>query len=88
MTKKTAQSSAESVLQAFLSEAAERFKPDATVLTTRIETAVQRYTASSTTQRFHAAAPLAIQQLRRGYWKAGDTISASHSPFTLPVRGI
>ncbi|HBR8101134.1 MULTISPECIES: hypothetical protein [Klebsiella/Raoultella group] len=64
MTKKTAQSAAESDLQAFLSEAADRFKPDATVLAARINTAVQRYKVTSTTQRFNAAAPLAIQQLQ------------------------
>ena len=64
MTKKTAQSAAESDLQAFLSEAADRFKPDATVLAARINTAVQRYEVTSTTQRFNAAAPLAIQQLQ------------------------
>lgn len=64
MTKKTAHSTADSDLQAFLSEAAERFKPDATILAARIDTAVQRYTASNTTQRFHAAAPLALQQLQ------------------------
>ncbi|ARD62557.1 hypothetical protein Y71_22560 [Kosakonia radicincitans DSM 16656] len=64
ITKRQAQRAAESDLQAFITEAAARFKPDATVLAARIETAVQRYTASSTTQRFHAAAPLAIQQLQ------------------------
>lgn len=64
MTKNTAQSAAESDLQAFLSEAADRFKPDATVLAARINTAVQRYKVTSTTQRFNAAAPLAIQQLQ------------------------
>ncbi|EGX6986491.1 hypothetical protein [Citrobacter portucalensis] len=64
MTKKTAHSAADSDLQAFLSEAAERFKPDATILAARINTAVQWYTASNTTQRFHAAAPLALQQLQ------------------------
>ncbi|APP18162.1 TPA: hypothetical protein MAQ57_005461 [Klebsiella pneumoniae] len=64
MTKKTAQSAADSDLQAFLSEAAERFKPDATVLAARIDTAVQRYTATSRTQRFNAPAVLAMQQLQ------------------------
>ncbi len=64
MTKKTRQIAAESDLQAFLSEAAERFKPDAAVLAARIDTAVQRYTAASTTQRFNAPAALAIQQLQ------------------------
>lgn len=64
MTKKTAQSAADSDLQAFLSEAAERFKPDATVLAARIDTAVQRYTATSRTQRFNAPAALAMQQLQ------------------------
>ncbi|WP_064757916.1 hypothetical protein, partial [Klebsiella pneumoniae] len=48
----------------FLSEAAERFKPDATVLAARIDTAVQRYTATSRTQRFNAPAVLAMQQLQ------------------------
>ena len=64
MTKKTAQSTAESDLQAFMTEAAARFKPDAAVLATRIETAVQRYNATSTTQKFNAPAPLAMQQLQ------------------------
>ncbi|MGV1607398.1 hypothetical protein [Atlantibacter subterraneus] len=63
-TKRQAHRAAESNLQAFLSEAADRFKPDAAVLAARIDTAVQRYTATSTTQRFNAAAPLAIQQLQ------------------------
>ncbi|HBS7154812.1 hypothetical protein B6J47_29385 [Klebsiella pneumoniae] len=64
MTKKTAHRAAESDLQAFLSEAADRFKSDATVLTARINTAVQRYTATSTTQRLNAPALLVIQQLQ------------------------
>lgn len=64
MTKKTAQRAAESDLQAFLNEAADRFKPDAEVLAQRIETAVQRYTATSATQRFSAPAALAMQQLQ------------------------
>ena len=51
-TKRQAQRAAESDLQAFLNEAADRFKPDAAVLATRIETAVQRYEVTSTTQRF------------------------------------
>lgn len=63
-TKRQAQKAAESDLQAFLSEAAERFKPDATVLAARIDTTVQRYTATSTTQRFNAPAALAMQQLQ------------------------
>lgn len=63
-TKRQAQRAAESDLQAFLNEAADRFKPDAAVLAARIDTAVKRYTATSTTQRFNAAAPLAIQQLQ------------------------
>lgn len=63
-TKRQAQKADESDLQAFLSEAAERFKPDATVLAARIDTAVQRYTATSTTQRFNAPAALAMQQLQ------------------------
>lgn len=64
MTKKTAHRAAESDLQAFMTEAAARFKPDAAVLAARIETAVQRYTATSTTQRFNAPAALLIQQLQ------------------------
>ncbi len=44
-TKRQAQRAAESDLQAFLNEAADRFKPDAAVLAARIDTAVQRYTA-------------------------------------------
>lgn len=64
MTKKTAHSAADSDLQAFMTEAAARYKPDATVLAARIDTAVQRYTATSTTQRFNAPAPLAMQQLQ------------------------
>ena len=64
MTKKTAHRAAESDLQAFMTEAAARFKPDATVLAARINTAVQRYTATSTTQRLNATAPLAMQQLQ------------------------
>lgn len=63
-TKRQAQRAAESDLQAFLSEAADRFKPDAAVLAARIDTAVQRYTATSITQRFNAPAALAIQQLQ------------------------
>ncbi|MBU9864049.1 hypothetical protein J1791_02175 [Rahnella aceris] len=47
-----------------MSEAADRFKPDAAVLAARINTAVQRYTATSTTQRFNAPAALAMQQLQ------------------------
>lgn len=64
MTKKTAQKAADSDLQAFMTEAAERFKPDAAALAVRIDTAVQRYTATSTTQRLNAPAPLAMQQLQ------------------------
>lgn len=64
MTKKTAHSAAEGDLKAFLSEAAERFQPDANVLAARIDTAVKRHTATSTTQRLNAPAPLAIQQLQ------------------------
>jgi len=64
MTKKTAHSAAERELQAFLSEAAERFRPDANALAARIDTAIQRYTATNTTQKFNAPAPLAIQQLQ------------------------
>ncbi|ATA20531.1 hypothetical protein EDC48_106129 [Gibbsiella quercinecans] len=64
MTKKTAQTAADSDLQAFMTEAAERFKPDAAALAARIDTAVQRYTATSTTQRLNAPAPLAMQQLQ------------------------
>lgn len=63
-TKRQAHRAAESDLQAFLNEAADRFKPDAGVLAQRIETAVQRYTATNTTQRFNAPAPLAMQQLQ------------------------
>lgn len=63
-TKRQAQRAAESDLQAFLREAADRFKPDAGVLAQRIETAVQRYTATSATQRFSAPAALAMQQLQ------------------------
>lgn len=64
MTKKTAQSAAESDLQAFLSEAAERFKPDATILAARIDTAIKRHAATSSTQRFNAPAALMMQQLQ------------------------
>lgn len=63
-TKKQAQSAAESDLQMFLKETAERFKPDAATLEARLDTAIQRYTATSTTQRFNAPAPLAVQQLQ------------------------
>lgn len=63
-TKRQAQRATESDLQAFMNDAADRFKPDAAVLAARIDTAVQRYTATSTTQRFNAAAPLAMQQLQ------------------------
>lgn len=63
-TKRQAHRATESDLQAFLSEAADRFKPDTAVLAARINTAVQRYTATSTTQRFNAPAPLAMQQLQ------------------------
>ncbi|UKY36965.1 hypothetical protein [Pantoea dispersa] len=63
-TKRQSQKAAESDLQAFLSEAAERFKPDANALAARMDTAIQRYTATSTTQRFNAPAALAMQQLQ------------------------
>lgn len=71
-TKRQAQRAAESDLQAFMTEAASRYKPDAAVLAARIETAVQRYTATSTTQRFNAPAALAMQQLQErilGGWR-------------------
>ena len=58
MTKKTAQSAAESDLQAFMTEAAARYKPDAAISAARINTAVQRYTSTSTTQRFTISASL------------------------------
>ncbi|HBR1633417.1 hypothetical protein [Klebsiella pneumoniae] len=64
MTKKTAQKATDSDLQTFMTEAAARFKPDAAVLAARINTAVQRYTATSTTQKFNAPAALAMQQLQ------------------------
>jgi hypothetical protein len=54
MTKKTAHSAADSDLQTFLREAADRFKPDEAVLAARIETAVQKHTATSTMQKFNA----------------------------------
>ncbi|VUT06820.1 MULTISPECIES: hypothetical protein [Klebsiella/Raoultella group] len=63
-TKRQAQRAAENDLQAFMTEAAARYKPDAAVLAARINTAVQRYEVTSTIQRFNAAAPLAIQQLQ------------------------
>ncbi|MCS5949232.1 hypothetical protein LNP05_30030 [Klebsiella pneumoniae subsp. pneumoniae] len=47
-----------------MNDAADRFKPDAAVLAARIDTAVQRYEVTSTTQRFNAPAPLAMQQLQ------------------------
>ncbi|HCD5319757.1 TPA: hypothetical protein ND549_000998 [Klebsiella michiganensis] len=64
MTKNTIQRAADSDLKAFMTEAADRFKPDAAVLAARIDTAVQRYEVTSTTQRFNAPAPLAMQQLQ------------------------
>jgi hypothetical protein len=86
ITKRQAQRAAESDLQAFMTEAAARFKPDAAVLAARIETAVQRYTASSTTtfQRRRATGNPATP----GEDIGGVATSASRSPFTLPVRGI
>ncbi|WP_413499914.1 hypothetical protein [Buttiauxella gaviniae] len=63
-TKQKAHSATDDVLQAFLREAAERFKPDAAVLQQRIDTATQRYLLTNTTQRFHAPAPLLIQQMQ------------------------
>ena len=63
-TKRQAQRATESDLQAFMNDAADRFKPDAAVLAARIDTAVQRYFVTSTTQRFNAPAPLAMQQLQ------------------------
>lgn len=63
-TKRQAQRATESDLQAFMNDASDRFKPDAAVLAARIDTAVQRYEVTSTTQRFNAPAPLAIQQLQ------------------------
>lgn len=88
MTKKTAHRAAESDLQAFMTEAAARFKPDATVLAARINTAVQRYTATSTTQRLNAPAPWQCSSYRNESLKVGGTISAFPNPFTLPVREI
>lgn len=64
MRKKTVHRAAESDLQAFMTEAAARFKPDAAVLAARIDIAVKRHNATSTTQRFNAPAPLAMQQLQ------------------------
>ncbi|ROR03375.1 hypothetical protein [Erwinia sp. JUb26] len=64
MTKKTAHSAAGSDLQAFMTEAAARFKPDAAVLAARIDIAVKRHNATSTTQKFNAPAALAMQQLQ------------------------
>lgn len=63
-TKRQAQRAADSDLQMFMTEAAARFKPDAAVLAARIDTAVQRYNATNTTQRFNAPAALAMQQLQ------------------------
>ena len=63
-TKRQAQRAADSDLKAFLSEASDRFSPDAAVLAARINTAIQRYTATSTTQRFNAPAPLVMQQVQ------------------------
>lgn len=63
-TKRQAQRATESDLQAFMNDAADRFKPDAAVLAARIDTAVQRYEVTSTTQRFNAPTPLAMQQLQ------------------------
>ncbi|WP_374418534.1 hypothetical protein [Klebsiella quasipneumoniae] len=63
-TKRQAHRAAESDLQAFLSEAADRFKPDAAVLAARIDIAVKRHNATSTTQKFNAPAALAMQQLQ------------------------
>ena len=63
-TKRQAQRATESDLQAFMNDAADRFKPHAAVLAARIDTAVQRYFVTSTTQRFNAPAPLAMQQLQ------------------------
>lgn len=64
MTKKTAIKAIDDTLQTFLNEAAERFKPDATVLQAQIQNAIQRYNLTHTTQRFHATAPLLIQQMQ------------------------
>lgn len=64
MTKKSAQKSTDSDLQAFMAAAAAKFKPDAAVLAARIDIAVKRHTATSSTQRFNAPAPLAIRQLQ------------------------
>lgn len=47
-----------------MSEAAEWFKPDATILAARIDTAVKRHTATGSTQRFSAPAALMMQQLQ------------------------
>lgn len=64
MTKKTAHSAADSDLQAFLSETADRFNPDAAVLAARIDIAVKRHNATSTTQKFNAPAALASRSSR------------------------
>ncbi|HIH2382572.1 TPA: hypothetical protein ACYKT2_002488 [Klebsiella aerogenes] len=64
MTKKTAHSATDSDLQAFLSETADPFNPDAAVLAARIDIAVKRHNATSTTQKFNAPAALAMQQLQ------------------------
>lgn len=63
-TKRQAKKATDDALNAFLSEASERFKPNAEILARRVVAAVQRYMATNTTQRFNAPAALMMQQLQ------------------------
>ncbi|QFH65894.1 hypothetical protein FR773_14740 [Leclercia adecarboxylata] len=63
-TKRQAEKATDDALNAFLSEASERFKPNADILAQRVVAAVQRYMATNTTQRFNAPVALMMQQLQ------------------------
>lgn len=63
-TKRQAEKATDDALNAFLSEASERFKPNAEILAQRVVAAVQRYMATNTTQRFNTPAALMMQQLQ------------------------
>lgn len=63
-TKRQAEKATDDALNTFLSEASERFKPNAEILAQRVAVAVQRYMAANTTQRFNAPVALMMQQLQ------------------------
>ncbi|EOW2689359.1 hypothetical protein ACOVH1_002545 [Klebsiella pneumoniae] len=66
-TKRLAEKATDDALNTFLSEASERFKPNAEILAQRVAVAVQRYMAANTTQRFNAPVALMMQQLQERF---------------------